>query len=194
MKYHEESLKIHFAIDKIKGIAYSYSNIGFVYFNENFKNHDLNIAHKYHEKSLKIRLEIGDIDGIANSCVNIGSTLFALKQYELALTNIFKSYAIYKQLNALSEVSDTKTYLNARRQELGKDKFIKYANTAIEELEPEYKKEIDLSDFLNEPHISNKKYGRNDRVKVKYSDGTIVENKYKKLIIDIENGKCEVIE
>ena len=44
-----------------------------------------------------------------------------------------------------------------------------------------------------QPVRVEKKIGRNDIVKVKYKDGKIVEGKYKKLLIDIENGEAVLI-
>ena len=41
---------------------------------------------------------------------------------------------------------------------------------------------------------SDKKYGRNDSVKVKYRDGRISEGKYKKFEIDIQNAACDVLD
>ncbi len=45
-----------------------------------------------------------------------------------------------------------------------------------------------------EPVRVGKKIGRNDIVKVKYKDGKVVQGKYKKLIIAIENGEAVLIE
>ena len=46
----------------------------------------------------------------------------------------------------------------------------------------------------HESYISTKKYGRNDRIKVRYSQsGIVVEKKYKYLESDLRNGVCEVI-
>ncbi|MFN0048449.1 MAG: preprotein translocase subunit SecA [Cytophagales bacterium] len=44
------------------------------------------------------------------------------------------------------------------------------------------------------PIRSEKVYGRNDNVKVKYLDGSIKEEKYKKVEDDLRNGKCMVLE
>jgi len=41
---------------------------------------------------------------------------------------------------------------------------------------------------------TDKKFGRNDIVKVKYPDGKIIEAKYKKVEEDINNNVCEIIE
>ncbi|GAB1371708.1 preprotein translocase subunit SecA [Candidatus Kapaibacterium sp.] len=41
---------------------------------------------------------------------------------------------------------------------------------------------------------NERKFGRNDNVKVKYRDGKIVEAKYKKLEFDIQNDMCEVLD
>ena len=45
----------------------------------------------------------------------------------------------------------------------------------------------------NKPIVVGKTYGRNEIVKVKYTDGRIVETKIKKIEDDITNGKCVII-
>ncbi len=45
-----------------------------------------------------------------------------------------------------------------------------------------------------QPVRVEKKIGRNDMVKVKYKNGSVKEGKYKKLLIDIENGDAVLIE
>ncbi len=52
---------------------------------------------------------------------------------------------------------------------------------------------IDLADFLNAPRKATKKPGRNEKVKVKYQDGEIVEKKYKYVERDLEAGECELV-
>ncbi|MFA5512385.1 MAG: preprotein translocase subunit SecA [Candidatus Kapaibacterium sp.] len=39
-----------------------------------------------------------------------------------------------------------------------------------------------------------RKFGRNDNVKVRYQDGRVVEGKYKKLEFDIQNSLCDVLD
>jgi len=41
-----------------------------------------------------------------------------------------------------------------------------------------------------QPVRTGKKFGRNDIVKVRYTDGKLVEAKYKKVELDIESGRC----
>ena len=43
------------------------------------------------------------------------------------------------------------------------------------------------------PVRSEKVYGRNDLVKVQYMDGSVKEDKYKKLEADIQNNRCVVM-
>lgn len=43
------------------------------------------------------------------------------------------------------------------------------------------------------PVIASKKYSRNDKVTVRYSDGLVIEGKYKRFEQDIELKKCVVI-
>ncbi len=48
--------------------------------------------------------------------------------------------------------------------------------------------------ILRKPIIANKKYNRNQIIKVQYEDGTIVEKKYKKLEKDLAFKQCKIIE
>jgi hypothetical protein len=86
-----------------------------------------------------------------------------------------------------------------------------YANKTIEQVEKLKDKKLSLIDekgleivtnqmrgiknslIVNKPFIRDVKYGRNDKVTVKYSDGSIIEDKYKKLEKDIISDKCELI-
>ncbi len=190
LEYCEKSLKIYIQIKDKFHIANAYNSIGTIY---NEKN-NLNKALDYHKKSLKIKLKIGDKSGLAYSYANIGNTYYDLKQYEIAFENLLKSYAIRKQLQAKIDLKRVKDGIRFYRKELGKEEFLKYTNLTIKKLDVELQKEIELSEFLNEPRIVLKKYGRNDIVKVKYSDGTVKKGKYKKFIRNIELGKCKILE
>jgi hypothetical protein len=53
--------------------------------------------------------------------------------------------------------------------------------------------QIKLSSSITSPIIVTKKYGRNDRVKVKYNNGDVIEKKYKQVEADILAGRCVVI-
>ena len=52
---------------------------------------------------------------------------------------------------------------------------------------------LDRNKSANTPQRSQK-IGRNQRVKVKYSNGTVRRDKYKKLEKDIKEGVCSIIE
>jgi hypothetical protein len=43
------------------------------------------------------------------------------------------------------------------------------------------------------PFLSHKTYSRNEKVKVKYNDGSIVEKKYKHIQADLMGGKCKIV-
>ncbi len=49
------------------------------------------------------------------------------------------------------------------------------------------------SSITRTPIVVDKKYGRNEKVKVRYNNGRIVENKYKKLEADILAERCQII-
>ncbi len=44
------------------------------------------------------------------------------------------------------------------------------------------------------PKVAAKKYGRNDKVKVEYKEGVIIEKKFKLIEADVVSGKCKIIE
>ncbi|PCI41276.1 MAG: hypothetical protein COB41_10765 [Proteobacteria bacterium] len=52
---------------------------------------------------------------------------------------------------------------------------------------------IKSSTSVGTPVVHMKKYGRNEKVKVRYSDGKIIESKYKKVKADILAEVCEII-
>jgi len=132
--------------------------------------------------------------GVATCYGNISTVKYGLKQYKDALFNSFKSYAIYRQLKANSDIKEMKNYIEYFRKDMGIDTFKKYAELGYKALELEFQKEIILSDFLKEPRIVGKKYGRNEKVKVRYTNGLIAEKKYKQVEVDIKDEKCEIIE
>lgn len=53
--------------------------------------------------------------------------------------------------------------------------------------------QIKFSSNITKPIITEKKYSRNDRVKVKYINGSIIEKKYKYVEADILAERCEII-
>jgi len=53
--------------------------------------------------------------------------------------------------------------------------------------------QIRASSINRVPTVHERKFGRNERVKVKYSNGEVIEGKYKKLMADILSGRCEII-
>lgn len=53
--------------------------------------------------------------------------------------------------------------------------------------------QIKFSSNITQPIIALKKYSRNDRVKVKYKNGNVIEKKYKQVEADILAERCEII-
>lgn len=47
---------------------------------------------------------------------------------------------------------------------------------------------------MSKPILKTKKYSRNDRVRVRYLDGSETEGKYKKFELDLLNGQCTIVE
>lgn len=82
-----------------------------------------------------------------------------------------------------------------RELQTGKGKQVRYDNpenikTLTFNLSPKNQEKT----AEQEPSFTRRKIGRNERVNVRYTDGTIKENmKYKHVKTDIENGKCNLI-
>ena len=77
-----------------KGMAYSYNNIGGIYYEQSSYPQALG----YYFKSLKIRKQLGDKKGMAGSYNNIGNIYKEQSSYPQALGYYFKSLKIKMQL------------------------------------------------------------------------------------------------
>lgn len=53
--------------------------------------------------------------------------------------------------------------------------------------------QIKYSSTITNPIVTSKKYSRNDKVKVKYKNGNVIEKKYKLVEADILAERCEII-
>ncbi|MBK7056162.1 MAG: tetratricopeptide repeat protein [Leptospiraceae bacterium] len=187
LKYYYDSLKISEEIGDKEGNAYSYNNIGNIYSID-----DKDKVLKYYNDSLKIREEIGNKEGIANSSHNIGEFYRQIKDFEKSLLFLFKAFVIYRQMQNI-RLKNAKELIEHIRNNMGVYDFIKKANQAIENLDSEYRSEIDIDEFLPQPIKSKREFGPNAQVKVKFRDGKIATFKYKKES-DIKNGGCEIVE
>lgn len=103
-------------------------------------------------------------------------------------------------------------YSNLHFSLKNQDKSIEYANKTIQLIKDSKRKrtsmiderglksiieqmnQIKNSSVIRIPVISQKKYNRNEKVKVQYLDGRMVENKYKKLEADILADRCKVLD
>ena len=99
-----------------------------------------------------------------------------------------------KNANLIVSKSQDKTNFGS-----GKD-IITMAQNAGVDFENEEEMELFISEYNQEmeklatPIVKQDKINRNQKVSVKYTNGKIIENiKYKKVIKDIENQKCELI-
>lgn len=60
---------------------------------------------------------------------------------------------------------------------------------------PKDKNTHEFISFLGQSYLNLEKIGRNEKVNVKYRDGKILNDvKYKKVINDVMNGDCEIME
>ena len=193
LEYYQKSLEISLEIRDKKGVAYSCGFIGTIYLDKFFLARDKpETALRYFEQSLKICLEIEDKEGIARCYNNIGYVYDEKNEYKSALLNYFHAYVLKKQIEN-KNLQNTKRNLVVLQQKLGRDEFLNRAKQALAELASELQAQINLDEFLELPRTSDKIYKRNDKVKVRYQNGSIKEGKYKSYARDISSGKCEVI-
>jgi tetratricopeptide (TPR) repeat protein len=97
---------------------------------------------------------------------------FSIRDYQMAVR-----YA--------NKTIDLITALKLKRTSIIDEKGLK---SIIEQMQ-----QIIVSSFTRQPIVNAKKYGRNDRVKVRYLDGKVVEDKYKRLEADILADRCTIV-
>jgi len=91
----KQSLALAQSLGFKKGMAYSYNNLGLVYYDiGNYPE-----ALKMHTAALKVRQEINDKQGTSASYNNIGLIYDAQGNYPLALQNHFAALKIREQIN-----------------------------------------------------------------------------------------------
>jgi hypothetical protein len=106
----------------------------------------------------------------------------ALQIYAMTLDNV-KSI---EMANIIMEIIDNDAIKSQKSNLLGESGFNIIKANAEQILFPDRRRNIPIS--------IGKTYGRNDIIKVRYNDGSIVENKYKRLKVDIENRECIILE
>lgn len=191
LEYYNKAVLLQIQIGDKSGLANTYNNISTIYSTESYDFHCFDTALKYAKQSFSISQEIDDKGVLSYACQNLTKIYFALKNYEECIDSVFKAYAINKILKAKNIIVEES--INNIRKSIGLASFKTYSNKTYDKLSIELKNEIELKEFFNEPIRTNKTYGRNDRVKVKYRDGSVVTKKHKQVMKDIESGKCEII-
>ena len=128
-------------------------------------------------------------------CQTIDSRLSDIEDEEL----IFESVIIYywfsslnfslkKQKDAIFYADKTIQLIQGSKKKRTSMIDEKGVKSIVEQMN-----QIKSSAISRKPVIRPKSYGRNERVKVQYLDGKIVENKYKKLEADIIAERCKII-
>lgn len=194
LNYYKKSLGISLEIGSKYGVSTNYNNIAMIYSDEEYEYKNLNKSLEFYEKSLSIAIDIGIREGEATTYWNMALVNLKKKNYEEAFVLIFKSYILSRDLKLKKELESIKEYIYILRNEFGLSLFRGYLNRALEKLQLKEVDRIHILSFMNLPKVNTKKYGRNNTIKVKYRDGTIISKKHKYLKEDLDNGKCEIIE
>jgi hypothetical protein len=107
-----------------------------------------------------------------------------LKNFDLQINVLIANNAEIAPLayEILEEINDN-NYSNSSSNLLGENGLTEIKDFAIKIYEK----------FSLPFAFDSKKYGRNEIIKVKYLDGTIVEKKIKQLVNDLESNRCRVI-
>jgi hypothetical protein len=142
-------------------------------------------------EALKIKKEIGDTQGLRVTLLNLGGSYFEAGKNVEALYYLCYSLALSNQMHV--DQMPAMSYLVPLRAKLGMEKFKKLTNEAYIKIPVDIRNFIPLKELFQLPVTVPAKRDRNDKVKVKYIDGTVKEVKYKKIALDIESGNCEII-
>lgn len=171
-----------------ESIASSLNSFGLLY-NDQGK---ISESFKYYKESLNVREEIGDNKGMAACYCNIGVYYLEEKlDYLMAMQFFFKSVNISNKIGIKKTEKNAFEWVKLIIEIIGKDEFLKLG----ENIKFELGENIKITDFLNQPYLrNNKKFNRNDIIKVIYENKTIETGKYKKFQLDISNGKCKIID
>lgn len=128
LTYLFKSVTIQKEIKDYKGLATSYSNIGFIY---NILG-KIKEALDYHFKSLKIREELSDYDKMAFCYNNIGSVYFTINNYDLALKYFNKAQKIRENEDDKKGIADSYSRIGKIHHKKGQLKqALKHFNKAL---------------------------------------------------------------
>lgn len=102
VEYYIQSIKLSDKTNDLSMLAYSYNNLGNIYFN-GIKN--LDKAFEYYSKSLEIEKKTGNKEGIAHELNNIGN-IYTLKQkYAESEKSYFEALTIFRSLKNSAGIS-----------------------------------------------------------------------------------------
>lgn len=147
----------------------------------------------YYQRRIDESKKAGDEAKHANNLYGLAGIQEELKQHKEALLSAFESYARQKKLPTTPNIEKVTLFIQNFKRVHGKDPFYEYAAYAFEKLSLALRREINIDDFINEPAEKRLTFSRNEVVKVKYTNGDIVERKYKHLASDLQEGKCHII-
>jgi hypothetical protein len=174
-----------------------YFNKYLIFFN---KNEIINGDDIYlYAVGIKFHYDKNELRQSLDLCINIDNRVSTIKDESLK----FEIVIIYYWYSTIYRLIKDKT------------NSLKYSNIGLDLIENSNRKRTSLFDeeglnsikedlieiknqftIVNTPtntFPSNHKHQRNDTVKVKYIDGTITENKFKKFENDLKSGKCMIV-
>jgi tetratricopeptide (TPR) repeat protein len=129
LDYLLESVKIQQDIKDYKGLATSYSNIGFIY---NILG-KIKEALDYHFKSLNIRDKLSDYDKMAFCYNNIGSVYYTISNYDLALKYYYKAQKIRENKDDQKGIANSYSRIGKIHHKKGDLRLaLKHFNKALE--------------------------------------------------------------
>ncbi len=145
-----------------------------------------------YSRAIKNYYEKGRFDEALQLCeeieTKVKNTDDELLKFELLIIDYFYAYIYYKLQNkkvAIQYAEKTIKSITYSKRKTTSAIGEEGLKSIIEQME-----HVKKLCSPQKPIINSKKISRNDIIKVKYKDGRIVENKYKKLSKDIKSNKC----
>lgn len=142
-------------------------------------------------EGLKIYEAIEDFEGMGNCNAFLGEYEFDKNNFSEALYFHFLSFAFFKKVLLYY---DLKKVCEEIKRKVGIEKYRKLFSDVIIQFDKKDQELIKQEGVSLISAVTSKKYERNDKVRVVYSDGTVVVDKFKKLEEDIKNGICIISE
>lgn len=171
----------------------------FKYFDEYFNLHQNKIANIDSDDififafAIKKKMDFKKYGEALDYCTKVENIFTQLKDDELKYEEILFDYyqaQIYDNIKAKNKANIYATKVLDTINTSGKTTTSLLDEEGLKLIKDTMKK----MSILKKPIIADKKYNRNQVIKVQYENGTIIEKKYKRLEKDIISNKCKIIE